>query len=138
MTTDYKKTIQDLKLELIELAEDEGLDFAIMVKPGSGLMQATKVYKVNLETGEEVLLKDVMIDGFSFDKLRKLRGATEDLIAYSPNEALGMALYGGSGVSSFIYPRGMLIGSLQLKPAYNYFNSGQEKVDFPVPPPSGN
>jgi len=69
----------DLKQKLIELAKEEDLDYAIIVKGSSafGGFNNIEVFKVDVETGEEELFAGATISGLDMNNLKKVEGISD-------------------------------------------------------------
>lgn len=76
---DYNNSMsgEDLKKKLIELAQSEGLDYALIVRDITPNQSELKeVYKVDVKTGEEKLVKSASFKGLILNDLRKIVGAS--------------------------------------------------------------
>jgi hypothetical protein len=66
----------DLKKKLIETAQSEGLAYALIVREMTpNQSELRKVYKVDLKTGNEQLIRSASFSGLVFNDLRKIIGA---------------------------------------------------------------
>jgi len=76
---DFKTSLtrEDLKKKLLSLAQEEGLSYALIVRlmtPNQSELR--EVYKVDVTTGEEVLVRSASFKGLVLNDLRKLVGAS--------------------------------------------------------------
>lgn len=134
----FDDSYAELRQELISIAEDEGLDYAIIARNGNSSSNPIKYYQLNLATGEEKLLKDVRLSNFNFNKLRKIKGASSELFVHNSGLIGNLNFLGlNPGLSSFIYPKVVLVDGLDIvyQPEYQYQNQTQQSESFPVPEP---
>lgn len=68
---------EDLKKKLIEMAKNDGLNYALIVREmTSNLSELKKVYKVDVNTGAEQLIRSAGFKGLTLNDLRKIVGAS--------------------------------------------------------------
>lgn len=75
---DYKDAVSkdELKKKLLEMAKEEGLEYALIVREMTPNMSELKrVYKVDVKTGEERLIRSAAFKGLTLNDLRKIAGA---------------------------------------------------------------
>jgi len=75
---DYKDAVsrEELKKKLLEMAKEEGLDYALIVREMTpNMSELKKVYKVDVKTGEEKLIRSAAFKGLTLNDLRKISGA---------------------------------------------------------------
>lgn len=75
---DYNDAVsmEDLKKKLIEMAKEEGLDYALIVREmTSNMSELRQVYKVDVNTGVETLVRSAAFKGLTLNDLRKITGA---------------------------------------------------------------
>jgi predicted Zn-dependent protease len=75
---DYKDAVskEELKKKLLEMAREEGLEYALIVREMTPNMSELKrVYKVDVKTGEEKLIRSASFKGLTLNDLRKITGA---------------------------------------------------------------
>jgi hypothetical protein len=75
---DYKDAVSkdELKKKLLEMAKEEGLEYALIVREMTPNMSELKrVYKVDVNTGEEKLIRSAAFKGLTLNDLRKIAGA---------------------------------------------------------------
>jgi len=112
---------ENLKAELIKKAKEEGQDYAIIVKkiiPGM-FSNPTLIFKVDLETGEETLLKSLRLKSFASNILKKIGGVSDHQMVYN---FMATSSYGGmqggglSGLpTSYILPDAILINEMDIE-----------------------
>ena len=76
---DYKNSLtrEDLKKKLLSLAQEEGLSYALIVRQMTpNQSELREVYKVDVTTGEETLVRSASFKGLVLNDLRKLVGAS--------------------------------------------------------------
>lgn len=108
------KTETELKRLLIELAEDEGLEYALIVRklPMNG--QGVEVYKVSLEDGSETLLQSASLNDLDFNSFRKVAGTSVDrTIHHLPDPFNGKTV-------SVVSPRILLLEDVEVESFQNY------------------
>ena len=126
LTGTETSSVSELKKELIKRAEEEGLDYAIIIRPVSKgpSHQPLNVYKVNLENGEEQLVRSVNIESITLNKLRHIPGISDSRTvyntllteSYSDHSTLIRSVgtsFNGLPVS-FIMPEAMLLDNIEL------------------------
>lgn len=116
-----------LKEKLIEEAKSEGLDFAIVIRE-SLLSQSfgspLSIYKVDLKTGEETLLRNASIPNLTLRSLNKV-------IATSDKQILTNIRIGREMVS-IIAPNAILIEDINVEPTPAYFTQKPPLVPNPL------
>ncbi len=107
-TVHYKVTKatneKSMKKALIKLAKKEKKDFAYIVKSISG---NAKVYRVDVKTGEETLVRGAKVGDISLDKLRSIS-------AISNNEVVANTMTGNGTLVSYIYPKSLLLEYVEI------------------------
>ncbi len=117
----------EMKKELIKKATDEGLNYAIIIRPVTAGQshQPLNVYKVNLESGKEQLIRSVNMEGVTLDKLRHVPGISSSRAvyntlltdSYSADHSISIRSVGASANGlpvSFILPEAMLLDNIEL------------------------
>jgi len=77
---DYNNSItrEELRKKLIEMAQSEGLDYALIVREMTpNMSELRRVYKVDVKTGKEQLVRSVGFKGLTMNDLRKIVGASK-------------------------------------------------------------
>jgi hypothetical protein len=75
---DYNNSLskEELKKKLIEIAIEEGLDYALIVREiTANTSELKRIYKVDVNTGNEQLIRSAGFRGLSFNDLRRIIGA---------------------------------------------------------------
>lgn len=107
-----EKTIafDKMKKKLIKSAKSKKLDYAIIIRnqPSSGLSGSRQVFKVDLKTGEEILLDGAVINGLDRTGIEQLVLASEEKAAYNLSNN-----YSGDIVSC-IAPKAVLVNEVRL------------------------
>ncbi len=110
ISADKTIPLNALKATLIEAAKKQGMDFAIIVKGNASLSEGmAEVWKVNLETGEEVLLRSAQLTGVSLKNLRRIGGLATGQQACTVQT-------GDGSVCSFIVPEAVLLDDVDIRP----------------------
>ncbi|MBL0742497.1 metallopeptidase TldD-related protein [Chryseolinea lacunae] len=102
--------VQAMKQQLIASAKKEGLSFAIIVRKiapgGDGI---SEVYKVNLETGTETLLRSARLSSLGLKNLKR--------VAATGKEKQVITLQtGGNNLVSYIVPDALLLDNMDIAP----------------------
>lgn len=111
ITSSQTSSESDLRKQLIKLAKEEGLNYGIIIRDLSfGGLGFVNIYKVNLENGEEELLRSANISIPDLKGIRKLVGASTN------NSAHNVQTPRGNGtIVSIISPNTILVGDVDLK-----------------------
>lgn len=109
---------EDLKKKLIETAKNDGLSYALIVREmTSNMSELKKVYKVDVNTGEEQLVRSAGFNGLTLSDLRKLIGAGNQKIVLNTTagEDLQYKLdYLNGCPASFITPDALLFKEIEI------------------------
>jgi len=109
VSTDKGLQLQALKDELIALARKEGHDFALIARGSVKFGEAfAEVWKVNLDSGKEELLRSVQIGDLSLKNLKRIPGAAATQRLHTVQSVGGLA--------SFIVPQGLLLEDIDVSP----------------------
>ncbi len=110
ISADKTMPVNALKATLIEAAKKQGMDFAIIVKGNASLSEGmAEVWKVNLESGEEVLLRSAQLTGVSLKNLRRIGGLATGQQACTVQT-------GDGSVCSLIVPEAILLDDIDIRP----------------------
>jgi len=111
ITSSQTTSEADLKKQLIKSAQEEGLDYGIIVRDLSfGGLGFVNIYKVSLEDGKEELLRSANISIPDIKGIRKLIGASANSSAYNVQTPRG-----NGAIVSIISPNAILVGDVDLK-----------------------
>jgi hypothetical protein len=109
VSTDKGLQPQSLKDALIAAARKEGQDFALIVRGNVKFGEAfAEVWKVNLDSGNEELLRSVQIGNLSLKNLKRIPAAAATQRLYTVQTVGGLA--------SFIVPQGLLLEDIEISP----------------------
>jgi len=98
-----------LKNALITAARNDGQDFALIVRTNASFGEAmAEVWKVNLDTGNEELIRSSQVGDLSLRNLRRIIGVAADREAYTVQT--------GGTLASFIVPQGLLLDNITIAP----------------------
>jgi hypothetical protein len=139
LTSSKAKPLAELRQRLIELAEEEGLEYALVVKrlasaadgahgsnghssgDGVPLPEPVAIYRLWLKTGNEELIRSATLGGLAVSALRHIEGFAKEAQVYNTlssgrsTEGLFQGAGPGSGIpASFILPRGLLLEELEV------------------------
>lgn len=139
------KSNAELKTELIKLAKEEGLDYAIIVKPlqQGNYYSPLSIYKVSVSDGKEQMLRDAAIGQFSINSLKKIVSVSDKTMVYNTllnggNEGSTIfsnqdALPSGAPVS-YIMPDGLLLKEVEFQHQTKPLASDKPIVKSPLIP----
>lgn len=108
------KPEEELKRMLIELAEDEGLEYALIVREMPVLGRGVNIYKVSLEDGTETLLGGASLNDLKFNSFRKLSGTSAGRTVHHLPDSFNGRLV------SVIAPGIMLLEDVEVEAYQNY------------------
>jgi predicted Zn-dependent protease len=98
-----------LKTALITAARNDGQDFALIVRTNASFGEAmAEVWKVNLDTGNEELIRSSQVGELSLRNLRRIIGVAAEREAYTVQT--------GGTLASFIVPQGLLLDNITIAP----------------------
>jgi hypothetical protein len=120
---DYKDAVsnEELKKKLIEMAKEEGLEYALIVREmTSNMSELRQVYKVDVNTGEEKLVRSASFKGLTLNDLRKITGAGNNKIVL--NTAAGEDIqhkmdFVNGCPATFITPDALLFREIEISKA---------------------
>jgi hypothetical protein len=120
---DYKAAVskEELKKKLIETAKAEGLNYALIVRSMTPNQSELKlVYRVDINTGEEKLIRSAGFKGLTLNDLRKIAGASDQKMVL--NTAAGEDLahkydYANGCPATFITPDAFLFKEIEVNKA---------------------
>lgn len=120
-------SIAALKASLIEAARNAGLEFALVVKENGGVTERmAEIWKVDLETGSESLMRSAQLGNLSLKDLRKIRGI-------SAGRQVRSLPAGDGNLASFIVPEAMLLENVDVVPLkLPYLEKEEEFVSSPL------
>jgi hypothetical protein len=109
ISSDKTLTQKALKDALISAARTDGQDFALIVRTNASFGEAmSEVWKVNLDTGAEEVLRSSQVSELSLRNMRRILGIASDQNAYTVQV--------GGSLSSFIVPQGLLLDDIEITP----------------------
>jgi hypothetical protein len=105
MTSSDGRAKTDMKDELLQLAREEGLEYAIVVRKVMSLSQPILVYRVYVEDGKEELVRSVMLGRVSVSSLRRIYSASAEQFVYQK----------GGIPASYIIPQSLIFEELEVE-----------------------
>lgn len=114
------KSISELKSELIKAAEEEGLDYAIIVRNIESEIadMPFNYYKVDLISGEETLLGNIeFTSSIETSAMKKIQFSTEEIVTNTLlNSYISPSGSGSSSglMTSYIGPKAMLVDDFRI------------------------
>ncbi|MBA4054134.1 MAG: hypothetical protein C0490_05430 [Marivirga sp.] len=110
ISSDKTISTQALKDALVAAAQKQGLDFAIIIRENASFSEGmAEVWKVNLETGKEELLRSAQLNGVSLKNLRRIAGIAKEQQAHTIQT-------GDGNLSSIIVPEAILLDDIDVRP----------------------
>lgn len=108
------KTREELIQQIIEIAEEEDLEYVFIVKGSSsfGFFNPTKVYKYNIADGTEELVRGVSFGSTELKLLKKIKGVSNNTFV---SNIVSSGSYLGGGLSSYIVPDVVLIKEMEIE-----------------------
>jgi hypothetical protein len=139
------KSKEELKNELIEKAKEEGLEYAIIIKPFSleTNYRPVNIYKVSLENGSEKLIRSVNLENLGDNNLKNILRLSNDEIVYNTifpesissnifnSFASGMNIINGLP-ATFITPDAILLEEIEIEGIIKPLSGNLPIVDNPV------
>jgi PmbA/TldA metallopeptidase C-terminal domain len=127
ITSNKTTPIRALKDALIAQAKMQGLDFAIIVKENAGFSEGmAEIWKVNLETGKEELMRSAQLTSVSLKNLRRITGLAQEQHAYTIQTSDG-------NLASFIVPEAILLDDIDIRPfSLPYLENEEIYVQSPL------
>ena len=132
---------ESLKQKLIELAEEEDLEYAFIIRKAEtgSFYQPVNIYKVNVKDGNEELVRSVTITSLAMKSLKKAECVSDSIIVFNTMISggyRGMSMYGESVISgipsSFIVPDAVLIKELEIQGAGQVYTNKLPVLENPV------
>ena len=100
---------QALKNALIASAKNDGQEFALIVRTNASFGEAmSEVWRVNLDTGNEELMRSSQVGELSLRNLRRIIGVANGREAYT--------VQSGGTLASLIVPQGLLLDNVTITP----------------------
>lgn len=120
ISSEATATEEELKARLIQLAKEEVLDYALIVREADfGVLPIFNVYKVSLEDGSETLLRAAMLRQLDMKIFRKIAGCSGELVVHN-----AAGLDNPVFPTTVIAPSAVLVKEMEVERASNpAFNS---------------
>ncbi|MFC0878120.1 metallopeptidase TldD-related protein [Saccharicrinis sp. FJH2] len=98
-----------LKKKLLDMASDEGLDYAIILRPAikGSLASPINVFKVDIKTGKETRITGVNQGISDFDIMKDIVATSDHNVVLNTNQI-------GGSATSYIYPDAVLVEDYEL------------------------
>ncbi|MFB6319268.1 metallopeptidase TldD-related protein [Saccharicrinis sp. FJH54] len=106
----------ELRKKLIDMAVDEGLDYAIILRPAiaGSLNCPVNVFKVDVKTGKETRITGVNPGVSDFDIMKDIVATSNHNVVLNTSQIGGNGPYGGGSATSYIYPDAVLVEDYEL------------------------
>jgi hypothetical protein len=121
--SENKKSVSELKQQMIEIAREKGLDYVILVKPllGRPCISPLCFYKLDINTNQEELIYDMGFSDMEIKTLNKIKGCgngtfVQNIVSNGTNMDNQTSRFGFP--TSFIVPDALLIEELELSPRF--------------------
>ncbi|MBN1949600.1 MAG: hypothetical protein JW801_00250 [Bacteroidales bacterium] len=125
-----------LKEELISQAKELGLDYAIMIKSldVGGSDKPINFYKIDVNTGEEILTRAVKLRNLSRHSFRRAPIFSDEVLVHNTLLPSGQGSgVGNSGIpSSFIVPKAVLLKEVEIESYRKSLTSLLPLIENPV------
>ncbi|UCE04721.1 MAG: hypothetical protein JSW07_13980 [bacterium] len=99
------KAKSDMKDELLQLAQEEGLEYAIVLRKVMSLSQPILVYRVYVEDGKEELTRSVRLSRPPLSSLRRIYSVSTEQFLYQK----------GGIPASYIVPQSLIFEELEVE-----------------------
>lgn len=106
LTSSDGRARSDMKNELLQLAREEGLEYAIVVRKVMSLSRPILIYRVYIEDGREELVRSAMLGRLSVSSLRRIYSASAEQFVYQK----------GGIPASYIIPQSLIVEELEVEP----------------------
>lgn len=128
VTDKNSMTDKELKDRLIKLAREEGLSFGLIVRDANfGVMPIFNVYRVDVKSGEETLVRSALLRELDMRTLRNVVGTSASLQVYHAAN-----LDNGTKPTSVIAPTAVLIEEMEFERGSNPAFSSASYVKSPL------
>ncbi len=144
ISSNESKSESELKENLIQEAKDEGLDYALEIKPlqQGDFDSPLSIYKINVADGKEQLLRDATMGQITINSLKKIVGFSNKNMVYNTllNTGDGVNLFSSedalpSGAPvSFIMPNSMLLKDVEFQRQTKPLATDKPIVKSPLEP----
>jgi len=120
VVVDYNAALplEDLKKKLVESAKEEGLTYALIVREMTpNQSELKKVFKVDVNTGEETFIRSASFKGLTINDLRKLVGAGNKKLVINTTAGADLqhdADYLNGCPATFITPDALLFKEIEV------------------------
>lgn len=138
VTSDNPKSEAELKNQMAELAQDNGLEYVFIIKPlfkGNNCYSPLSYYQYDIKTGKEKLVRPMFINDISLNILNKIDGAGKSMFvknAVFQGENFSNDFSGRGLFTSFIVPSSILIREIELQAPADYGNTDLPILENPV------
>jgi len=133
------RSLKSLKKQLLDMAVEEGLDYAIIIRKSERNSYGPSVqtiYKVDVENGEEEQLLSGNISRLSNSEIKDMAGFSSEQYVYQPvNGASIGTVFGQGGAdlpASYIHPKGILLKSLEIDLIDKPLNKEEKFIPSPL------
>ena len=100
------KAYTDLKKELLERAQEEGYEYAYIVREIAGLSSPTKLYQVNTRDGSEKRIRSAELNNMDSQIFKKIIGVSDKELIYNTVR---------SNLITIITPNAILFDDMQIQ-----------------------
>ncbi len=122
VTTSQGKSLAEMKTELLKLAEQDGLDYAIIVRKIMSGFRPITVYRVRVADGSEELVRSVTLGRLAASSFRRIYAASSDQILYQK----------GGIPASYIVPNALIFEELEVEQEKRSFTPRLPVVPSPL------
>lgn len=122
VTSNQGKTSAEMKTELLKLAQQEGLDYAIIVRKMMFSLRPAMVYRVWVADGSEELVRSASLSRLAVSSFRRIYLASSEQILYQK----------GGIPASYIVPNALIFEELELEQEKRSFTPKLPVVPSPL------
>lgn len=138
ITSDNAKSEAELKKQITELAQDNGLDYVFIIRPlfhGNNCYSPLNYYQYDINTGKETLVRPMSVADISLNTLNKIDGAGKTIFvknAIFQGENFSNDFSSRGLFTSFIVPSSLLVREIELMAPADYGNTDLPILENPV------
>lgn len=139
ITSSTTSSYDELKERMLAMAKEEGLEYGIVVKemPVHATIAPIKIFKVMVETGEEIPLHAARLGTLDDKVFKDIAGVSDSLIVYNSLYSGGISDVSGSGGSggmpvSVIAPSALLFEEIEVEPVRIRYSNMKPILDSPL------
>ncbi len=122
VTTSNGKLKAEMKAELLKLASEEGLEYAIIVRKVMSMLRPVQAYRIRVADGNEELVRSISLGRLTPGSLRRIYSASEEQFLYQK----------GGIAASYIVPHSLIFEELEVEQEKQSFTPKLPVVPSPL------